>query len=129
MISRLFNPKWQTSYLLIRLMVGAVFLTEGIQKFLFPEQLGIGRFMKIGIPAPTFTAPFVGIVEIFCGMAVLIGFLTRFASVPLLIDMAVAIFTTKIPLLMNEGFWKMAHESRTDYSMVLGLLFLILSSS
>jgi putative oxidoreductase len=36
--------------LLIRILVGWVFLSEGIQKFLFPESLGVGRFTKIGIP-------------------------------------------------------------------------------
>ena len=36
--------------LLIRLMVGAVFVSEGIQKFLFPAALGVGRFTKIRYP-------------------------------------------------------------------------------
>jgi uncharacterized membrane protein YphA (DoxX/SURF4 family) len=56
-----------TSVLLIRLLVGAVFLSEGIQKFLFPNDLGVGRFVKIGIPAPQVMAPYVGVVEIVCG--------------------------------------------------------------
>ena len=51
------------SIALIRLLVGAVFLAEGIQKFLFSDALGVGRFIKIGIPAPEIMAPFVGIVE------------------------------------------------------------------
>ncbi len=38
--------------LLIRILVGWVFLSEGIQKFLFPDSLGVGRFVKIGIPWP-----------------------------------------------------------------------------
>src|SRR2546425_748043 len=71
------------SVLLIRLIVGAVFLSEGIQKFLFPADLGVGRFVKIGIPAPQVTAPFVGVVEIVCGGLIMLGLLTRFAAIPL----------------------------------------------
>jgi len=62
--------------ILVRLLTGAVFLSEGIQKFLFPDTLGIGRFVKIGIPAPEVMAPFVGVVEIVCGGLLLVGLLT-----------------------------------------------------
>lgn len=112
--------------ILIRLLVGAVFLSEGIQKFLFPHDLGVGRFAKIGIPAPELLAPFVGIVEIGAGAFLLLGFATRLAAIPLVIDMIVAILTTKVPILMGEGFWAMAHEARTDWSMLLGSLFLLI---
>ena len=112
--------------LLIRLIVGAVFLAEGVQKFLFADALGVGRFIKIGIPAPEIMAPFVGVVEIVCGAVVLIGFFTRLAAIPLIIDMLVAISTTKIPMLFEKGFWAMVHEARTDWSMILGSLFLVL---
>jgi len=43
--------------LLIRILVGWVFLSEGIQKFLFPESLGVGRFVKIGIPRRSLWLP------------------------------------------------------------------------
>jgi putative oxidoreductase len=111
---------------LIRWLVGAVFLAAGIQEFLFPAALGTGRFAKIGLPAPEFLAPFVGVVEITCGALVIVGLLTRWAAVPLLIDMAVAITTTKIPMLHTQGFWAMAHEARTDWCMLLGALFLLI---
>lgn len=111
---------------LIRVMVGAVFLSEGIQKFIFSDALGVGRFIKIGIPAPEILAPFVGIVEIVCGTLLLLGFATRLAAIPLIVDMLVAIATTKMPILMKDGFWSMAHEARTDWSMLLGSLFLLL---
>jgi uncharacterized membrane protein YphA (DoxX/SURF4 family) len=114
------------SVVLIRVLVGLVFLSEGIQKFLFPEALGVGRFVKIGIPAPGFFAPFVGVVEIACGLLLVIGLMTRLATVPLLIDILVAIATTKIPMLAQNGFWATAHEARTDYSMLLGLIFLLI---
>jgi uncharacterized membrane protein YphA (DoxX/SURF4 family) len=110
----------------VRLMVGCVFLSEGIQKFLFSESLGVGRFIKIGIPAPEIMAPFVGVVEIVCGVLVLIGLITRLAAIPLIINMLVAISTTKIPILLEKGFWAMAHEARVDWSMILGSLFLLI---
>jgi len=112
--------------LLVRLLVGGVFLSEGIQKFLFPDALGVGRFVKIGIPAPGVMAPFVGVVEIACGLLLVVGLLTRLAAIPLVVDMLVAIATTKIPLLAKSGFWAMAHEARTDYAMLLGAVFLLL---
>jgi uncharacterized membrane protein YphA (DoxX/SURF4 family) len=112
--------------ILIRLMVGAVFLSEGIQKFLFPGQLGVGRFIKIGLPAPEFFGYFVPTFEIACGILVLIGLLTRLASIPLIIIMLAAIVSTKIPILLNDGFWKMTHEARTDWAMLLGSIFLLI---
>jgi putative oxidoreductase len=112
--------------LLIRLVVGAVFVSESLQKFLFPADLGVGRFQQIGIPSPDVLAPFVGIVETVGGLLLLLGLLTRLAAIPLIVDMLVAMATTKIPILFNEAFWKMAHEARTDWSMLLGSLFLLL---
>lgn len=111
--------------ILIRLIVGCVFLSEGIQKFLFPDALGTGRFTRIGIPAPEVLAPFVGVCEIVCGVLFLVGLLTRFAAVTMSINMLVAIATTKVPILLHDGFWKMAHEARTDYAMLLGSIFLL----
>jgi putative oxidoreductase len=112
--------------IIIRLMVGAVFLSEGIQKFLFPAELGAGRFAKIGLPNPEFLGPFVGSFEIACGTLVLLGLLTRLASIPIIIIMLVAIASTKTEVLANEGFWEMLHGSRTDWSMLLGSIFLLL---
>jgi putative oxidoreductase len=115
--------------LLIRLMVGAVFLSEGIQKFLFPDSVGSGRFEKIGLPAPEFFGPFVGTFEIVCGTLVLVGLLTRLAVIPLLTILVVAIVTTKVPILLDQGFWKMAHAARTDFAMFLGSIFLLLKGA
>jgi putative oxidoreductase len=112
--------------LLIRVLVGWVFLSEGIQKFLFPSALGVGRFVKIGIPFPQVAAPFVGMVEIACGSLILVGLATRLATSPLLIVMAVALYSTKIVLFANNGFWSTLHEARTDICMLLGLGFLAL---
>jgi len=124
---------------LVRIMAGTVFLSEGIQKFLYPEDLAAGRFAKIGIPNPEIMGPVVGGCEVLCGTLLIIGFLTRLAAIVLLIDISVAIVSTKIPVLLGHGFWgfslmklprygfwSMMHEARTDFSMWLGLLFLLI---
>jgi uncharacterized membrane protein YphA (DoxX/SURF4 family) len=115
--------------LLIRLMVGGVFLSEGIQKFLFADLVGAGRFAKIGLPWPEFLAPLVGGTEIVFGALLLLGLGTRLATLPLLAVIGTALVTTKIPILLNKGFWFMAHEGRTDYAMLMGLLFLLIAGA
>lgn len=114
--------------ILIRILVGWVFISEGIQKFLFPDALGAGRFEAIGIPLHQFAAPFVGFVEIFCGALLIVGIFTRLATLPLLAVILTAIGTTKIPELwhVNQGVWFMLHDARTDFSMLLGLIFLLI---
>ena len=123
--------------MLVRLAIAFVFVTEGIQKFMSPDALGAGRFAKIGIPAPGVMGPFVGAVEIGAGLLVLVGLLTRLGAFALLVDMIVAILSTKIPILLGHGFlgfadpaarpgfWSMAHEARTDIAMLLGCAFLV----
>src|ERR1035437_9683415 len=98
-LTKLTNTKAPGATVLIRLMVGSVFFLEGVLKFLYPDALGAGRFAKIGILFPQIMSPFVGGVEIVCGALVLIGLLTRLAAIPLLINISVAILSTKIPLL------------------------------
>ena len=112
--------------IIIRFIVGTVFLSEGIQKFLFPLLRGAGRFEKIGLPSPEFLGSFVGTFEILCGALILIGLFTRMASLPTLIIMIVAIATTKMGILNVDGFWQMMHSARTDWAMLLGSLFLII---
>jgi len=111
--------------ILVRLSVGLVFLLEGVKKFLQPADWGAGRFTRIGIPHPSVMAPFVGIVEVVCGTLLVVGLATRLAAIPLLVDITVAIITTKIPILLAKGFWPMEGEARTDFAMLLGLLFLL----
>ncbi|HZT21743.1 MAG TPA: DoxX family protein [Verrucomicrobiae bacterium] len=123
---------------LIRFIVGIVFFVEGILKFLYPAELAAGRFARIGIPWPGIMGPFVGGVETICGALLILGLLTRLAAIPLLIDISVAILSTKIPILLGHDFWifhvaklehygflSMMHEARTDFSMFLGLIFLL----
>lgn len=100
---RLASSNGPAAAVLIRFMVGAVFLSEGLQKFLFPDQLGAGRFLKIGLPMPQLLGPFVGTFEMICGVLVLRGLLTRLAVIPLLVIMAVALTTTKWPMLDAQG--------------------------
>jgi putative oxidoreductase len=126
MLKKLLRTDAAATTILIRLMVGAVFLSEGIQKFLFPAIRGTGRFVKIGLPNPEFLGPFVGAFEIICGFLILLGLLTRLAAAPLITIMLVAIATTKAEVLGNQGFWEMLHGSRTDWSMLLGSIFLLI---
>lgn len=125
--------------IVVRLLVGSVFLSEGIQKFLYPAELAAGRFEKIGIPAPQIMGPFVGGVETICGLLIILGLLTRLAAIALLINSSMAILSTKIPILLGHGFWgfslpklphygfwSMMHEARADFSMWLGLVFLLI---
>ena len=111
----------------IRIMVGAIFLFEGLQKFLYPDLRGAGFFEDIGIPFPEFMSYSVAFFEVTCGLLILAGLLTRLASIPLIFIMITAIFTTKIPILMDEGFWLMAYLSKTDFAMFFGCLFLLFS--
>ena len=126
MFQKIIQTDSSKTTIIIRLMVGAVFLSEGIQKFLFPAIRGAGRFEKIGLPSPEFLGGFVGTFEILCGALILMGLLTRLASIPLIIIMFVAITTTKADVLANDGFWEMMHGSRTDWSMLLGSIFLLI---
>jgi len=130
-------PGWS---ILVRLLVGlVVFFPEGIQKLIFPDILGAGRFLRIGIPYPDVMGPLVGVVEIVCGALIIVGLFTRLAAIPLIVIMIVAIVSTKIPILLGHdfwifhvakfpryGFWSMAHEARADLCMLLGALYLLI---
>lgn len=107
-------------------MVGVVFLSEGIQKFLFPEAVGAGRFAKIGLPEPELLANFVGTFEMLFGCLLLLGLFTRLATIPLIVIMLVALISTKVPILSQDGFWEMLHASRTDWAMLIGSVFLLI---
>jgi putative oxidoreductase len=138
LIDFLFNPPLTAprSTVLMRLMAGGVFLSEGILKFVYTNQ-GVGRFTKIGIPAPELTANFVGSLEIVGGVLLIAGLFTRVIAIPFIIEMIVAILTTKIslylgtsplpapPALPKVGFWAVMHETRSDYAQILTSIFLL----
>lgn len=126
MLQKIIRTDLDQATILIRLMVGSVFLSEGIQKFLFAEKVGAGRFAKAGLPNPEFLGPFVGTFEITCGILVLIGLLTRIAVIPLIIIMLVAISTTKVDILNKDGLSEMLRASKTDWAMLLGSIFLLI---
>lgn len=119
--------------ILIRLAVGATFLSEGIQKFLSPDELGVGRFAEAGIPTAGVFAPLSGGAEIVCGILLLLGLFTRLATLPMIANMVGALLITKVPVLWGgsldipdgAGFWDFAHEARTDVAMLAGLGFLL----
>src|SRR5258705_8427468 len=114
-LRRLMTTTAPASVIVIRIAVGGVFLSEGIQKFLFPNDLGVGRFIKIGIPGPEVMAPFVGGVEIVCDSLIIFGLFTRLAAVPLILDMCVALISTKIPILLGHGFWRFSVSKLPSY--------------
>lgn len=132
-----------TAVILIRLAVGlAVFFPEGLQKLLFPEILGAGRFARIGIPWAEFFGPLVGVVETVCGLLIVFGLATRLAAIPLIVIMIVALLSTKLPIMLGHdwwlfhvreldryGFWSAQHESRTDMAMLLGSMFLLMTGA
>lgn len=115
--------------LIIRLVVGLIFLSEGIQKFIFPEILGSGRFSKLGINPPYFWANFTGAFEVLCSVLIIIGFFTRLAVIPLLVIMVVAFITTKWPELCDKGLWPLMHDGRTDFAMTMLLVLLLIYGS
>lgn len=129
MLAKIISTNNSKTTILIRLIVGAVFLSEGIQKFLFPALRGAGRFEKIGLPSPEFLGSFVGAFEIICGLLLLIGLFSRLASIPLIVIMLVALAITKSEVYLEEGLWELIHESRTDWAMLLGSFFLLIEGS
>ena len=137
--NKIISTNGEKTTIIIRIMTGAVFFSEGIQKFLYPAARGAGRFEAMGFPEPEFFASFVGVFEILCGIAFLTGLLVRPSALAMIINMTVAIVVTKIPIAFAESFgpfvlrdlkmyglWSMMHEIRTDMSMWLGSLFLII---
>ena len=118
------------SVLLLRLMVGGVFFWEGVLKFVYANQ-GVGRFTKLGMPFPAFTADFVGCLEIVGGLLLLLGLLTRLVTIPFVIEMIVAMLSTKIsmylgtsplplpPVPPQTGFWAVLHEIRSEYAQIM----------
>jgi uncharacterized membrane protein YphA (DoxX/SURF4 family) len=128
-IMNIFRTQKDNSALLVRLTVGLIFLTEGVQKYLFPELLGTGRFSTIGFSNPAFWAYFTATFEIICGALIIIGLTTRIASVPLIIIMITAFISTKLPIVLHKGFWPWAHEYRTDFAMTMLLLYLLIYGS
>lgn len=126
---RMVSTRSPHSTILIRLMVGAVFLSEGLQKFLDPATRGAGRFEKIGLPMPELLGSLVGGFEVACGALILIGLATRVAAIPLIVIMLTAIVTTKVPIYLEKGFWQVAHDARTDWAMLLGSLYLLIQGA
>ncbi|MGA9527125.1 MAG: DoxX family protein [Terriglobales bacterium] len=126
------------STLLLRLMAGGVFFWEGMLKFVYVNQ-GVGRFTKLGIPFPQYTATFIGCLEIVGGLLLISGLMTRLISIPFVIEMIVAILTTKISLYLGTsplplppappriGIWAVLHEIRSDYAQILTTMFLLVN--
>jgi putative oxidoreductase len=127
-----------TATLLLRLMTGGVFLFEGLLKFVYTNQ-GVGRFTKLGFPWPDLTANFVGSLEIVGGLLLIFGLFTRLIAIPFVIEMVVAMLSTKISLYLGTsplplpasppkvGFWAVVHEGRAEYAQLLTTAFLLIT--
>ena len=124
--TQILNTGNDSKIIFIRLIVGLIFISEGIQKYLIVTMLGPAFFKEIGFSDPMFWAYFTGAFEIFCGILILFGLLTRLASIPLLTIMITALLTTKLPLLATKGFWTFSHEYSLDFSLTLLLILLII---
>jgi uncharacterized membrane protein YphA (DoxX/SURF4 family) len=119
-------------------MAGGVFLWEGILKFVYANQ-GVGRFTKLGMPFPHLTADFVGGLEIVGGLLLLSGFMTRLIAIPFIVEMMVAVLSTKISLYLGTsplplppapprvGIWAVLHEVRSEYAQLLTAAFLLIN--
>jgi len=130
----------QSSILIIRLMAGSVFFWEGILKFVYVNQ-GVGRFTKLGFPFPEHTAHFVAVGEIIGGLLLIFGLFTRIVAFYFIIQMLVAVFSTKIALYLGtsplplppappkDGIWAVLHEIRSDYAQILTCLFILIEGA
>lgn len=125
MFNRILLTDSSKSTILIRLMVGSIFFSEGLQKFLFSAERGTGFFLSLGFENADTIASLVGGFEVICGTLILLGLYTRFAAVMLFTIMFMALSTTKIPMLSHTGFWEVAHAARTEFAMLLASLFLL----
>jgi putative oxidoreductase len=124
---------------LVRVAAGLVFVVSGLLKFLY-ENHGVARFAKLGLPAPALLSPFVGAVEISSGLLLAVGLFTRLASLPLVVDMLVAIAVTKLPLLVGPGkepvsappktgVLAFAYQARLDLAMLAVALFFVVAGA
>ena len=77
-----------------RITVGWIFLWSGWTKLHILPRM-IENFREWGIPAPEFFTPLASGIEFVGGILLLIGLLTRFAAVPMMIVMVVAIVSAK----------------------------------
>ena len=127
----------QSTILILRLMAGGVFFWEGILKFVYVNQ-GVGRFTKLGFPFPEATAHFIAVGEIIGGLLLIFGLFTRIVAFYFIIQMIVAVLSTKIDLYFGTsplplppappkmGIWAVLHEIRSDYAQILTCLFLLI---
>src|SRR5258708_39536032 len=129
-----------SSILAIRLMARSVFFWEGILKFVYVNQ-GVGRFTKLGFPFPETTAHIIATGEIIGGLLLIFGLFTRITAFYFIIQMIVAVLSTKIDLYFGTsplplppappkiGIWAVLHAILSDYAQILTCLFLLIEGA
>jgi putative oxidoreductase len=128
-IKQLLSTGNDSKIIIVRLIVGLIFISEGIQKCVIVTAFGPAFFKDIGFSHPLFWTYFIGTFEISCGVLVLLGLLIRLASIPLFVIMVTAFITTKLPLLSFKGVWTFLHEYSIDFSLTLLLILLFIYGS
>lgn len=129
MKSVLLRTTSRKSIMLIRIIVGGIFASEGIQKLLFPQLMGVGRFQEMGLPLPEYTGSLAGVTEVVCGLLILLGFLTRLATIPLLIITLSAFGAIHAEIYIQEGVWSFLHHIRIDWALIFANFFLLIEGS
>src|SRR3989338_3994514 len=99
----------QWSLTLLRLVLGCIFTYHGYLKLFVPGGFKgtVGFFTAIGIPLPLYSALLVSVVEFAGGLFLIAGFLAKWTSIVLVINMLVALFKVHFKngfLIVNGGF-------------------------
>ena len=114
-----------TTASLIRFVVAYVFITSGLMKLFSTELAEV--FIGLGLPFPDILLYVTALLEIICGILILVNLSVKMAVIPLIGIMIAAILLTKLPLL-NSGILPFAFNARLDIIMLV-LLFILYSKS
>ena len=106
---------------LIRYAVAYVFIVSGLMKLLNAETAN--HFLGLGLPYPDRMLQLVIILEIGCGIFILLNRSVKTAAIPLIAIMIAAILITKLPSL-NTGFLQFAFNAKLDIVMLVLLIIL-----
>ncbi|HEX6535257.1 MAG TPA: DoxX family protein [Gemmatimonadaceae bacterium] len=113
----------QLGIALLRLVLGVVFLAHGIQKlFVFGHGGVTAAFAQMGVPSPELMATLATAIELLCGIALIVGIVTRYAAVLLAIEMFLAIVFVKA----RGGFF-LPNGAEYELTLCIALVALVLT--